>query len=100
MQVTSQALIDGLTATLLLVTGVVGVIEAMRRDEAGLALLFLVMVVVSVGAVGARRSGRRRSLLVRADLHRWLEQTAAVTGESLGDVADRCISACRAETGT
>jgi hypothetical protein len=39
---------------------------------------------------------RRRPVLVRADLGRWMADKAAVSGERIEDVADRALSAYRA----
>ncbi|MCP5024762.1 MAG: hypothetical protein GY929_00615 [Actinomycetia bacterium] len=95
---TKSSFIDGLVATFLLIVGVVGTIEAFRRNEDGLAVLFVLMLLVSMGGVVSRRSRGRKPVLVRSDLFRWLEVTSGATGESTSDLADRCISISRADT--
>lgn len=98
MLVTRTALIDGLVGMFLLVAGGWGAIESFRRDEPSLAVLFLLLILVSVGATISRRTRRRQPVLIRSDLHRWLEVTSGLAGESPSDLADRCISTCRADT--
>ena len=98
MHVTRTEFIDGLVGVFLLVVGAWGAIESLRRDEPGLAALFVLLVAVSLGAAVVRRTRSHRPVLVRSDLHRWLEVTSGLTGETASDIADRCLSSCRAET--
>ncbi len=93
---TKTTLIDALTVAFVVVCGAVGTIEAARRDESGLAVLFVVTVAASIAPAISRLRQRRQPVLVRADLHRWLAVTSAVTGEAVSDLADRCISSYRA----
>lgn len=98
--ITRTTLVEVLTGVVLMVVAGVGTIEAFGRDEPGLAALFVVLLVASVGTVTSRLARRRQSITVRSDLHRWLEATSAVAGESPATLADRCISGCRAQIET
>lgn len=78
-----------------LTAAVVGIVLAVREDVDALAVLFgLLAAVLLEMEITARRG--RRSIRVRPDLARWLDETSAVTGESPDELADRCISSYRA----
>jgi len=71
-----------------------GIVESVRADQLGLlGLLCLIEVVVIAVAWSLRRTA---PMAVRADLATWLETTAAITGESPDQIADRAVSSYRA----
>ncbi|MFQ5966359.1 MAG: hypothetical protein ACE5MI_01970 [Acidimicrobiia bacterium] len=55
----------------------------------GLALILQVTVL-------ARLSERRPAIALRADLVRWIESRAGVTGEPMDQIADRAVAVYRA----
>lgn len=81
-----------------LVIGVValfGLFDAVTASEPDLVCVFAMIVLLSlILLIGSAR--RRRPVLVRADLARWMADRAAVSGERVEDVADRALSAYRA----
>lgn len=76
---------------------VAGIVEAVRSDARGLLAVFVLIGLVT--AMNAWSFRLRSPVTVRADLARWLEQTAAVSGESTVEVANRALSAYRATVG-
>jgi hypothetical protein len=83
-------------ATALLAIGVAlsGAIIAVRADVGSLAVLFGILAAMALA--GLRPERRRRSVGLRPDLMRWLEQVSAVTSEPVEDVLDRSVGAYRA----
>jgi hypothetical protein len=81
-------------AMVLIGTAVAGAVAAVRADVGILAVLFGIVVAVSLVGLWPRK-GRRRVHL-RPDLARWLDQVSAATGEPVEDVLDRSVSAYRA----
>jgi len=74
----------------------VGVIDAaVGRNWDLLAVFALIAVLQGVRLL--RLGGRRRSVPLRADLVRWLRDRAAAEGESAELIADRAVSAYRAD---
>lgn len=72
----------------------IATIDAARGDE--LDLLALLAAVDALTLVLLLRAfGPRRELRVRADLGRWLEERAALTGEPAERIADRALSESR-----
>ncbi len=71
-----------------------GIVEAARTDHLGLLGLLGVIELVTIVLAWTLRS--RSPVPVRGDLASWLESTAAVTGESPGELADRAVSSYRA----
>jgi sulfite exporter TauE/SafE len=71
-----------------------GVVLAVRADVRSLAVLFGILAVIL--AVGLRPESKRRTVGLRPDLARWLEQVSAVAAEPMEDVLDRSVSAYRA----
>lgn len=94
---TTRDLIDRLAIVFVLVCASTGLVEAVRRDEPGLAALFALVAVGLVSIAVRRRSAS--TVEVRPDLHEWLETMSVVSGESSSDVADRAISSYRAGLG-
>jgi hypothetical protein len=87
----------GLLAPIAIVVGLivsaVGAIDAIRSGEFDLlaVLLALVLVFAVLLASGCARTGWR----VRADLARWVEHRAALTGENTEQVTNRALAAYR-----
>jgi hypothetical protein len=73
---------------------VVGVVAAGLGGDWDLAVIFMVLGVVAM-ALLARTSGRRPLVPIRADLVRWMNARAAVTGDRTEQLADRAIAAYR-----
>ncbi|NIR39120.1 MAG: hypothetical protein GWN79_17560 [Actinobacteria bacterium] len=78
------------------VLAVVGVIDSAVDDDFDSLAVFAMVILLSLGLV-ARMTWGRPGVPVRADLARWLHQRATDGGESIGQVADRALSAYRAE---
>jgi hypothetical protein len=78
---------------LVVVVAVAGAVASVRAEVEGLAVLFGVVGVVSI--VGLWPVKGRRSMPVRTDLARWLDELSAVTAEPVEEVLDRSISAYR-----
>ena len=74
----------------------VGAIDAAAGGSWDLVVLFGLVIVFQVG-LQARLSARRLDLRVRADLVRWLRDRSEQSGEPVDHVADRAISAYRAD---
>jgi hypothetical protein len=84
-----------LVQVLVATTASVGLLDAIGRQQADLAVVFAVVLALAAvllvhGAVG------RSDVPVRRDLVRWMADRAAVEGEEIGAIADRAISAYRA----
>lgn len=79
---------------MILVVAAVGIVEAWRTGEVGLlGLLIAVEVLASSIVVTLRVSS---PVMVRGDLAAWLETTSAITGETTSALANRALSAYRA----
>jgi hypothetical protein len=83
-------------ATALLVTAiaVAGAVAAVRAGVGSLAMLF--GIIGAISAAGLRPERGRRTVNLRPDLARWLDQVSAATAEPVEDVLDRSVSAYRA----
>jgi uncharacterized membrane protein YoaK (UPF0700 family) len=88
----------GLGNAVLFGISIAGSIGAGRQGAPGLVVLFVAVgVVVALGVVRPRR---RASLAVRADLAGWLDEVSSTTGEPVGVILDRSVSAYRATMGS
>jgi hypothetical protein len=88
-------LIRAQTAALVMIgTAVAGAVVAVRADVGILAVLFGLIVAVSIVGLWPRKG--RQSVHLRPDLARWLDQVSAATGERVEEVLDRSVSAYRA----
>lgn len=83
-----------LTAAVLCLAGIV---EGIRNETEGTAVLFGLVLVVGAGIVNQR--AKRRPVDVRPDIREWLDDTASLTGETVEDLANTALSAYRAELG-
>jgi hypothetical protein len=72
----------------------IGALDAVIGGTWDLVALFGVIAFGEL-ALLSRAGWRRRDVTLRADLARWLEQTAAVGDERPEDVADRAITVYR-----
>ena len=82
----AAAVVIGLTAA--------GVVASLRADVGHLAVMFVFIALVSM--LGVWPPKRRRSISVRSDLARWLDEVSSATAEPVEHVADRALSAHRA----
>lgn len=85
-------------AVLVLTTAVaaVGVVDASVGRNWDLVAVFVLVGVLQLVLL-VRLVGRRPSVPIRADLVRWLRDRSAVEGESAELIADRAVSAYRAD---
>ncbi len=83
-----------LTAAVLCLAGIV---EGIRNDTEGTAVLFGLVLAVGLGIVSQR--AKRRPVEVRPDIREWLDDTASLTGETVEELANTALSAYRAELG-
>ncbi len=83
-----------LTAAVLCLAGIV---EGIRNETEGTAVLFGLVLVVGAGIVNQR--AKRRPVEVRPDIREWLDDTASLTGETVEELANTALSAYRAELG-
>lgn len=79
----------------LVLVAVVGVADGVRGREWDTTVLFGVLAVTLAGLLAATLLGRPL-VAIRADLARWLEGRASVTGDRPGALADRALAAYRA----
>lgn len=79
---------------LALLAAVVGAVDGAVGGEWDLFVLFVAIAVLLVGAAAATRSSRP-TVTLRRDLHRWLADEAAVTGEPIERLVDRAVAARR-----
>jgi uncharacterized membrane protein YoaK (UPF0700 family) len=82
----------------LLGISIAGTIGAVKDGAPGFVVLFV--VVGAAVALAVARPRRRRALAVRADLAAWLDEVSATTGEPIGAILDRSVSAYRAAMGS
>ena len=91
-------MIERLTQRAMVLTAAVlclaGIIDGIRMDSPSTAILFAMVLVVGAGI--ARRRASSRPIHVRPDLREWLDDTAALTGESIEDVSNAALSSYRA----
>ena len=83
-----------LTAAVLCLAGIV---EGIRNETEGTAVLFGLVLVVGAGIVNQR--AKRRPVEVRPDIREWLDDTSSLTGETVEELANTALSAYRAELG-
>ena len=83
-----------LTAAVLCLAGIV---EGIREETEGIAVLFALVLAVGSGIVAQR--AKRRPVEVRPDIREWLDDTASLTGETVEELANTALSAYRAELG-
>ncbi len=74
-----------------------GIVEAIRTDNWGLAVLFVLLLGVGSGIANQR--AKRRPVQLRPDIREWLDDTASLTGETVEELANTALSAYRAELG-
>ena len=77
------------------VVAIVGVVDSVV-DSAWDHLTLFAIILVLLGLMWLRMAGRRPAVPIRADLVAWLDDRAVSSGDSLGTVADRAVSAYRA----
>jgi hypothetical protein len=82
--------------TVALLVALVGLTDALIGEAYDLAVVFGLAAVLQL-ALLLRLEARRPAVPLRADLVAWLRDRAAVEGEPIGAVADRCVAACRAD---
>lgn len=75
----------------------VGVLDASVGRNWDLVAVFALIAVLQVLLLLRLSSSRRRDVPLRADLVRWLRDRAAAEGESAELIADRAVSAYRAD---
>lgn len=90
----NERVLTGMTTATAVVLGVVGFVDAVRDDRTGPAVLFAVLAVL-VLALG-RAASQTRSVTLRRDLMRWLEQVSPATGEDPDAMTNRAVSRLRA----
>jgi hypothetical protein len=74
-----------------LVVLLVGLLDAAIGGDWDLFVVFLIGVGIGI-ALLLRVESRRPDVPIRRDLVAWLRDRAAISGESLGSVADRAIA--------
>lgn len=72
----------------------VGAVATAVDGSWDLFVLFVFVLVCQAG-IGIALTGSRRLVSLRADLARWAEERAAVTGEPAPRIVDRCVAAYR-----
>ena len=93
----SDRLVTLATALTVIVLAAVGFVDAVRDDDTGTAVLF---VLVAVGVLSlARTRTKAGSVALRRDLASWLERTSPVTGETADELGNRAVSRLRAGFG-
>jgi hypothetical protein len=94
-------MIDHLVQRTMVLTAAVlclaGIVEGIRNDTEGTAVLFGLVLAVGFGIVSQR--AKRRPVEVRPDIREWLDDTASLTGETVEELANTALSAYRAELG-
>lgn len=83
-----------LTIAVMIAVAAVGVVAAALDDDWDLAAVFVVLAALAVGLL-ARTAARRPLVPIRADLVRWMNDRAAVSGDRMERLADRAIAAYR-----
>ncbi len=85
------------TRTMVLTAAVLcaaGIVEGIRTDSPGVAVLFGLVMLVGSGI--ARERGASRPIRVRPDLREWLDDTASLTGDSVEELSNAALSTYRA----
>ena len=94
-------MIDHLVQRTMVLTAAVlclaGIVEGIRNETEGTAVLFALVLAVGIGIVSQR--AKRRPVEVRPDIREWLDDTASLTGETVEELANTALSAYRAELG-
>lgn len=80
-----------LTAAVLCVAGI---IEGIRTESPGVAVLFGLVMLVGSGI--ARERSASRPIRVRPDLREWLDDTASLTGDTVEELSSAALSSYRA----
>jgi hypothetical protein len=88
--------LNKLILTLAVLVSLVGAVDATIADAYDLAVVFGLGAILQL-ALLLRLQARRPAVPLRADLVAWLCDRAAVEGEPIGAIADRCVAACRAD---
>lgn len=88
--------LNKLILTLAVLVSVVGAVDATIGESYDLAVVFGLGAILQLGLL-LRLQAHRPAVPLRADLVAWLRDRAAVEGEPMGVVADRCVAACRAD---
>jgi hypothetical protein len=76
---------------------VAGLVESLRADHGGIAILFAFLFLGVLGLAWMRAG--ESSVSLRRDLSSWLERTSVATGESPEAMANRAVSRLRAGFG-
>ncbi len=85
-------------AIAMVVVAAAGVVATAVTSDRDLLVCFGLLLVLALVQL-ARLRGSRPAVAVRADLVRWLAARAQLSGEPIGQVADRAISTYRASLG-
>lgn len=93
----SERLIQRAMVVTAAVLCIAGIIEGIRTDNGGMAVLFALVLLVGIGIANQR--AQRRPINVRPDIREWLDDTASLTGETVEELANTALSAYRAELG-
>ena len=84
-----------LVQTVIVVVALVGLADALGREQADLAIVFAIVAVLASVLLVHSIVGRR-DVAIRRDLVRWMADRASLEGEEVGAVADRAVAAMRA----
>jgi hypothetical protein len=85
-----------LILALAVLVSTVGAVDAASGGQWDLLTVFVLGALLQL-ALLVRLQSNRPAVPLRADLVSWLRDRAAVEGEPIGAVADRCLAACRAD---
>ena len=95
-------MIERLTQRTIVLTAAVfcvaGFIEGIRIDRPSVAVLFA--LTMAAGALIAKDRAAQRPIRVRPDLREWLDDTAALTGDSIEELSNAALSSYRAGLST
>lgn len=81
-----------------LVVAAVGVLDAVTAAEADLVALFVAVIAIDLALLAGTVTSRR-AVPVRADLFRWLQHRADLTGDSPARIAGRALATYRLQLG-
>lgn len=76
---------------LALVVTAVGLLDSALSSEWDLFVVFALLALLEL-ALWARHRGNRRSVTLRPDLERWLEERSERVGEPFDDLIDRAVA--------